>query len=171
MPALSLELKILPLDASTLAAAADLHAHAFAASAERGWSARELQQLLASSGAHGFFAASDTRICGFVLWRVVADEAELLTIAVTPDLRRRGIASLLLQKAVTSAAEGGGNSLFLEVAEDNVAALRLYAQAGFAPIGRRSRYYRRGTGQHADAVVMRRALTELDKSGDARPSG
>ncbi len=91
---------------------------------------------------------------GFVLARVAADEAEILTIAVLPEARRTGQGGRLLDAAVEATRQAGAAALFLEVASDNTAAIALYASRRFCPVGRRAHYY----GQDRDAVVLRRDL-------------
>lgn len=92
---------------------------------------------------------------GFILIRVVADEAEILTLAVHPEARRQGIAARLIEAAAGLAAAAGAATLFLEVADRNTAARALYTSTGFTQAGLRKRYYPDG----ADALVMRRPLT------------
>jgi ribosomal-protein-alanine N-acetyltransferase len=89
---------------------------------------------------------------GMILARVAADDAEVLTLAVTPEARRRGIGSALLRSAIERAAARGAAQMFLEVSVNNAAARALYAGNGFTDAGRRRRYYADGT----DALVMRR---------------
>lgn len=88
---------------------------------------------------------------GFVMWRRIADEAEILTLAVAPDQQRRGCARALLDAVIDELRREGARALFLEVDAGNRAALALYEGRGFARIARRKRYYRSG----ADALVMR----------------
>ena len=92
---------------------------------------------------------------GFVLARIAADEAEILTIAVAPARRRAGSGYALLLAAITTATRYGAKSMFLEVSLTNEAARALYGRMGFAQVGRRRRYYPDG----ADALVMRRDIT------------
>jgi ribosomal-protein-alanine N-acetyltransferase len=134
-----------PEDAPALAV---LHAAAFEA-AER-WDAAEIATLLAMPGAFGLHIPG----AGFVLARVAADEAEILTLAVIPQARRRGHAGALLAGAMAAALLRGAGTMFLEVSDRNAAARTLYARAGFAEAGRRRRYYADG----ADALVLQRAL-------------
>ena len=91
---------------------------------------------------------------GMLLARVAADEAEVLTLAVLPALRRQGLGRALLQAAMAEARRRGAASMTLEVAVDNVAARDLYTSAGFTQVGRRRRYYANG----ADALVLRVGL-------------
>jgi [ribosomal protein S18]-alanine N-acetyltransferase len=91
---------------------------------------------------------------GFILLRVMADEAEIVTLAVSPAARRQGIGDGLLRAAKDFAVRHGATRMFLEVAVGNTAALALYAKNGFCRVGRRRRYYANG----ADALVMRADL-------------
>ncbi len=100
---------------------------------------------------------------GFALARVIAGEAELLTLATDPDHRRRGIAADLLQRVEAAAAERGALDQFLEVAADNVAARALYAKAGYIQIGQRAGYYVRPGADPVDALVLAKALGTLDR--------
>ncbi len=133
--------------AETLAA---LHARAF----DKAWSAGELASLLQSPGAFALLAR-EIEPAGFVLARIAADEAEILTLAVLPEARRKGIAAALVRATAAAASAAGGRSLHLEVAEDNVAGRALYAKLGFEQTGRRRGYYASGS---ADALIMSRAL-------------
>jgi ribosomal-protein-alanine N-acetyltransferase len=121
------------------------HAQCF----ERSWDADEFAQLLDHPGAIAF-ASED----GFVLLRCAADEAEVLTLAVVPHARRRGLGAALARAACAEAAAIKVRRVFLEVAEDNVAACALYLRLGFAEVGRRTGYYAGGV----NAVVMSRHL-------------
>lgn len=130
------------IDPARLAA---LHAEAFAAP----WSESDFADLLSQAGV---FAVAEAD--GFILVRVVMDEAEILTLAVRPRARRAGLGGRLTGLGALRAAEAGAARLFLEVAEDNSAALALYAAAGFRPIGRRRAYYAAPDGGRRDALVL-----------------
>lgn len=138
--------------AADLPALATLHAQAFP---HEPWDAAALAGMLATPGTAALTAAGDD-MAGFVLLRVVLDEAEILTICVNEFMRRRGLGAALLQAARDAAAAAGATSLYLEAAADNVSALALYRGAGFAEVGRRRGYYRRGA-EKIDALVMRLA--------------
>lgn len=94
---------------------------------------------------------------GFALYRGVADEAELLLIAVHPAARRKGIGRLLLDDFVKAAAEDGASSVHLEVREGNPA-LAMYRRAGFGLAGRRRKYYKGSDGSEYDALTLVRKL-------------
>jgi ribosomal-protein-alanine N-acetyltransferase len=146
-----------PLGALDLDRAAVLHRQAFEPLGERPWTRRDMAELLASPGVAGLFVEVEGREGGFALWRTVADEAELLTIAVQSDRRRHGLGRALLAAVVGQARRGGAQCLFLEVGADNAPARSFYSQAGFVEVGRRPDYYRRHTG-FADALVLRLTL-------------
>lgn len=140
------------------ASRADVLAALHAACLEEAWSAADIGTLLRQPGV---FAAlvSDAAPVGFMLWRIAADEAEILSLGVLPAARRHGIATALLEAAVVSLLAAGVASLFLEVAEDNRAALAFYRAHGFGEVGRRSRYYRRTRGPDTDALVLKLTFT------------
>lgn len=91
-------------------------------------------------------------ICGFIAWHVILDEAELLSLAVDKDYRRRGIGKALLQASVMQWQASNVAHAFLEVREHNSPAQTLYAQCGFQLSGRRKRYYHH---PKEDALMMR----------------
>jgi ribosomal-protein-alanine N-acetyltransferase len=90
---------------------------------------------------------------GFSLVRSVADESELLLIAVAPGHRRRGVGRGLLNHFLESARAGGITRAHLEVRDGNPA-IHMYRHAGFAPIGRRRNYYRGEDGRQFDALTF-----------------
>jgi len=128
---------------------ADMHANAFAP--ERGWTAQEFEELLASD-----YTQLNSHRHGFALIRTIAGEAELLTLAVVPDHQRQGIADSLMHDWMRTAP---AEIAFLEVAADNTAAQALYVKHGFAKAGLRKAYYARPNGPPIDAVLMRASLT------------
>lgn len=132
------------MDAPALAA---LHARSF--TTPRPWTAAEFAELLASP-----LCFLLTEAQGFLLGRVIADEAELLTVAVAPEARRQGEGARLLAAFAQAAKARGATMAFLEVAENNAAARALYARAGWAQAGRRKGYYHSPEGDALDAVVM-----------------
>ncbi len=139
-----------PGDGAICAAAARLHAGSFAKS----WSAVEIAQLLAKPGG-GLFAdtgpepALDMR--GFVLFRHMASEAEILTLCVAGAHRRAGIGAGLVFAMLAYLLKNGINEIFLEVMAGNTAALELYGKCGFSKTGLRRNYY----GGGGDGVIMR----------------
>jgi ribosomal-protein-alanine N-acetyltransferase len=137
------------------AAMAALHAASF----DEPWGTGEFLALLDGPGAFAQLVREPGTgaVAGFILARAIADEAEVLTLAVDPAHRRAGAGRALVEAAAIVAAAAGARALFLEVASDNDAALALYRAAGFAEVGQRPAYYRRGAGA-VDALVLRRDL-------------
>jgi len=133
-----------------LPALAALHGAAFP---DDPWNADALRLLAFAPGAITLIAPG-----GFILLRVAADEAEVITLAVDPAWRRRGIGGRLLAAGLGRAAQAGAGTAFLEVAIDNIAALALYREAGFAEVGRRRNYYHRPEAGPVDALVLARPL-------------
>lgn len=91
---------------------------------------------------------------GFLLGRIIAGDAEILTLAVHPNRQRQGIASRLVRRFAKAAADQGASSMFLEVAQTNAPARALYASLGFSQTGRRPNYYRTPEGGRVDAILL-----------------
>jgi ribosomal-protein-alanine N-acetyltransferase len=138
----------------------DLLAELNAANLPEEWDAEFFAGVLENPGGFGFIAEANGAPTGFVLARAVANEAEILAIGVSALYRRNGIARRLLQAAGASAGDRGAQALFLEVADDNEAAGKLYESQGFRLAGRRKRYYSNGQ----DALLLR-ASVPLEPSG------
>ena len=135
---------------------AAIHAASFAYP----WLEADFEQLFVASGtlADGAIEAREEHLAGFVLSRIAAGEAEILTIAVAPEWRRRGVATSLLAPHLSGLTVIPVNRLFLEVEAENTAARALYASFGFEVVGERKAYYRTAGGPLAGALVMRRDL-------------
>lgn len=130
-------------------AMARIHRNCF--TVPRPWTSAEFAALLAGTGV---FMIAETQ--GFAIGRVIADEAEVLTLAVDPVARRRGIGRRLLAELMRESRARGAATIFLEVAETNAAALALYNAAGFTLSGRRKGYFRQSEGAAIDALVLSR---------------
>lgn len=140
-------------DADELAA---LHALAF----RHGWPTTEMEALIADPTVTTIVAREGRnpftrRPVGFVMVRAAADEAEVLTVAVAPAKRGRGIGRLMMDEMMRRLYFMRIASLFLEVDEGNGPALGLYKRLGFREVGHRANYYAGGT---ANALVMRADL-------------
>jgi [ribosomal protein S18]-alanine N-acetyltransferase len=113
----------------------------------------------------GILAAENQLLCrvaelkgvpaGFICFRVVSDEAEVLNLAVIPEARRQGLASRLLEEALREVAQQGAHRVFLEVRESNVPAIAFYARFGFSSSARRRGYY---ADPPDDALILSREL-------------
>jgi ribosomal-protein-alanine N-acetyltransferase len=122
---------------------------------DRPWSAVEFGQMLGHPGTHGFIALAERYTpLGFILARSVVDEAEILTMCVDPQHRGQKIAARLLAFIMTAYIGSGIDKIFLEVAQDNLAAIDLYQKCGFNAVGERPGYYRKQGKKAKKAIIM-----------------
>lgn len=117
------------------------------------WTRSQCAGILPMAGVTLTLAEDNDETLGFALARTIADEAELLLIAVNPECQRRGIGQSLLVNFIEQARNAGAEKLHLEV-RDNNPAVALYTAAGFVPAGRRRNYYRGADGTKHDAVTL-----------------
>jgi [ribosomal protein S18]-alanine N-acetyltransferase len=145
---------LVPLMQVHSAAAAALHVEGF----HRPWSDGEFRSLLSQENVFGFVALVEGRPkappAGFILARLAAGEAEILTVAVAKSFRRHGIGQRLVDETLRRLHAERAYSLFLEVDGSNIAAVRLYKRCGFKKVGERPAYYEGPEGKSA-ALVMR----------------
>jgi ribosomal-protein-alanine N-acetyltransferase len=137
-----------PGDAAHLAA---LHGASF----HRGWSEDEFERLLLDRSVVTHRVMIGRRPAGFIMSRIIAGEAEILSVAVAPARRGKGLARQMLNLHLRRLAALGTRTIFLEVDEGNVPARRLYQRAGFQAVGRREGYYADPAGKNAAALVLR----------------
>lgn len=150
LPDVSPALRLRASTQDDLATLASLHASCFA----QGWTAQSIGRLVATPGSFALLAEAGGTACGFVIVRVAADEAEILSIGVVPRARRLGTGRRLVSAGAEKALNMGAVRLFLEVASENEAARGLYAAAGFGETGLRRAYYREPGGGTDDALVL-----------------
>ena len=124
------------------------------------WTRRQVEDALMSGLCHYRVSCADfgdlvshSPPAGFYLSRHVAGEEELLLIAVAPANRRAGIGTALLKTFLQDAKQRDASRVFLEMREGNPAE-PLYLRCGFLPIGRRTNYYRNGSGSRLDAITF-----------------
>jgi ribosomal-protein-alanine N-acetyltransferase len=132
----------------------DIHTRCF----DYGWSEGVFADLLIKPHHRTYVFETDGEIVSFVVMTVVAGEGEILTIATDPNFQKQGLARMLLDQVIKTLKGEGAESLFLEVATDNPAALRLYEACGFKKTGRRKAYYSRKDKAPVDAHILRLAL-------------
>jgi [ribosomal protein S18]-alanine N-acetyltransferase len=119
------------------------------------WTRSQLAGILPMAGVSMILARETIggEILGFCLFRTVADESELLLLAVRPSHRRRGIGRRLLDGFLNRARSGGVMRAHLEVRDGNLA-ISMYRIAGFTPVGRRRNYYHAPDGNRFDAITL-----------------
>ena len=138
-------------------ALARVHADAFL----HGWGESEFERLLAERNTVCHVARGNGGtgpICGFVISRIVEDEAEILMVAVSRGEQDRGLARRMIARHLGRLAAHGARRVYLEVDEGNSPAIRLYTRAGFEQVGKRPGYYAEASKPPAAALIMRRNL-------------
>lgn len=149
----NVEYSVRPLKAVDGAAMAQLHTEGFS----RPWTDGEFQSLLGQGPVFGFMAhrlGKNIKPSGFILARLVAGEAEILTVVTAKNTRRSGIGHALVSSVLRHLHHVRAETVFLEVDEANSAAIVLYKRFGFAEVARRPSYYDTPQGKSA-ALVMR----------------
>lgn len=123
------------------------------------WTERNFHDALVS-GYLCLVARDHGAITGFAVARLLVDEAELLLIAVTPAVRRQGVALLLWIDMGERLRASGARTVHLEVRESNHSAQAFYRSRGFTQSGVRPNYYPNGThdSEREDAVLMKVSL-------------
>jgi len=131
---------------------AALHARLF----DPAWSTESITNSIEHPASASFIAqVREPRVlAGFVIGRIAADEAEILSIGVAPEWQRRGIGRSMVEGLARAARRAEVKRLFLEVANDNKPAVALYESLGFTPVGGRKGYYERAGGESADAIIL-----------------
>ena len=131
-----------------------------ATSLPQAWSPRALEAELRLAEARLWVAKEEARSIGFLAARRIVDEVHVLSVAVDPEQRRRGVARSLLAAVLQDETASGARTALLEVRASNVAACAFYASAGFVAVGRRSRYYANGE----DALLMTKDALLMTRS-------
>jgi len=129
------------------------------ASFHRGWGEGEFEAMLTERNTMIHRLRLGRKLVGFIVSRIGADEAEIVSVALDPNQRGRGFSRDLLLQHLGHLAGRGVRTVFLEVEENNQPARRLYERAGFATVGRRERYYLQPGGEQLNALLMRRDLS------------
>jgi len=144
--------RIDPLTTAAASRMAAIHASCFA----RAWDTLEFERLLGERGviADGLFLGPAAKPAGFVLSRIVLDEAEILTVAIEPEARGKGLSIPLLERHLDELSRRGTRTVHLEVEEGNHPAIALYRRFGFTETGRREGYYQKADGSRVAALTM-----------------
>ena len=121
------------------------------------WPAASVREVLEWQGVLGIASEVRGQIVGFLIARQVKEEAEVLNVAVTPEMRGRGEGGALLRTAVAELRKRRVGRIFLEVRESNAAGIAFYSRHSFSPVGRREGYYRDPVEA---AIVMEIRLSE-----------
>lgn len=119
------------------------------------WSAIALKNMFAPNSTNkASLILHDCEIIGFVIYSLVLDEAEIISIGIDPNFQKQGHARRLLAYEINLLKNLRIKKLFLEVSQHNIAARKLYESLGFVPIAKRKKYYKQADGAFADALVL-----------------
>ncbi len=132
--------------------------HALAFQGDGAWDAAAFSDLLNRPTTYGLGAFVGGEITSFVLIQVVADTAEILTLATHPKAERTGLATRLLNAFEHQIPVEGAQTWLLDVAADNHRAISFYQKLGFEIDGHRPGYYKRLEGKRIDAILMSKRL-------------
>ncbi len=154
----AIRVRLAPGGSADLDAVMDIMAAAFDPRFGEGWTRSQCAGILPLSGVVLMLARDDSGdVHGFSLLRTVADQAELLLLAVTPLAQRRGVGTSLLDHFIEHGRSTGARRLHLEVRDGNPA-VDMYQTFGFKAEGRRRKYYSGEDGSQHDALTMAREL-------------
>ena len=148
-------IRLVPGNSTDLTGVMTIMTAAFSPSFGEAWTRSQCAGILPMTGVSLVLARDhgSPQPLGFSLFRTIGDEAELLLLAVAPDCQGRGIGRLLLEEFVERARTAGAGRVHLEVRDGNPA-VGMYRRAGFAPAGRREKYYRGNDGRQYDAITL-----------------
>ena len=154
-PAMTQDVRVVPGTADHLDSVMEVMDGAFGDKFGEAWTRSQLSGILPMAGVFLVLAMTqpDNAVVGFSLFRTVADESELLLIAVLPGKQRRGIGRLLLDDFTERGRQEGLNRVHLEVRDGNPA-IGMYRAAGFSPVGRRRNYFHAADGLRYDAITL-----------------
>lgn len=154
-PAVAEDVRIVPGSSERMDEVMAVMDGAFGEAFGEAWTRSQLSGILPMAGVFLMLAIdrAENAVAGFSLFRTVADESELLLIAVMPGAQRRGIGRLLLDDFVERARAARLRRIHLEVRDGNPA-IAMYRAAGFSPVGRRRNYYHAVSGNRYDAITL-----------------
>lgn len=132
---------------------AELHKECFASA----WTIQDFNDLLQTEGTVAQIISEEDHPIGFCLYRILFEEAEILTLGILPVYRNRSAGETLLAQGTLELADKGAERVFLEVSEANPAAIQLYRKSGFQEISRRKNYYTE-ENKKSDALIMQKQL-------------
>jgi ribosomal-protein-alanine N-acetyltransferase len=124
------------------------------------WSRQSYLELAPLDSVRFFVVKKDNNVIGYMLYQMWFEEMELHTIAVSPDERRRGVSTMMLNHLLSDAKNRGIRRIFLQVRPSNEAAKGLYKKFGFETVGIRHRYYR---DNFEDAYIMKLELKKDER--------
>ncbi|MBY0292370.1 MAG: GNAT family N-acetyltransferase [Alphaproteobacteria bacterium] len=146
-----------PLTLKDCKKAAQLHQSAFF----KGWGESDFQEFLQNPLICGLKIEKNDELSGYILWREIGEEAEILTLVVASSFQRQGVGTYLLTTLCEYLVQKRITKLFLEVAEDNIHGKTFYIKNGFVFLNIRPQYYPRKENKFISAYTF---LKELYKN-------
>lgn len=131
-----------------------IHAASFEGLPEQSWSVGDFQEMFQIHGTFAYVINLQEQPMGFIMIRETIDEAEIITFCILPTWCNNGYAAYLLEWLIRKLQLQCFKRLFLEVRENNEAAIRVYNKCSFKIIGRRTGYYKNQNKGNIDALVM-----------------
>ena len=127
--------------------------HLLSGSLTRPWSESEYKILLSTDTIRFFYVEN-----GFLVGRLIGPDAEILNVIVHPKYRRLGKAKYLIGRFEEKAKEAGSSKCFLEVAESNSRANKLYQSLNYLSVGKRKNYYEFVDGRKDNASILTKEI-------------
>lgn len=121
------------------------------------WSLKNFQDSISAKHFFKLFFLNKT-IVGFIVARLIQNECEILNIGVTKSMRKKQVASKLMDALIGQCNNKNIKHIFLEVRTSNLEAISMYKKFDFNEIGIRPNYYLTKNG-HEDAIIMGRDLS------------
>jgi ribosomal-protein-alanine N-acetyltransferase len=149
---------IIPVTESSAAKLAAIHEECF----PNYWNTNDFTNFFSVANTFAALIANPDKSnapLGMMVWRIQHEQADIITLAIIPSHRRRGLARKLLHYALEHMKEAKVNNIFLDVENGNAPAIRLYETHDFAYVRRRRLYYRQKDGSYTDALVMSKKLS------------
>lgn len=130
---------------------AQIHSQSFVKS----WSETTFRDMFADSPQYsGWLICQDDQVAGFIICSQIVDEAEIITICISPSFQKQGFGAQLLNHQLDIFKQVQVKKLFLEVNEKNHAAIALYKKLGFEQTAMRKNYYKLADGTQANALIF-----------------
>lgn len=137
---------------------AEIHQKCFENTIEQTWNEKDFISIFSIKDTEAYIISVYDDPIGLALIRKTIDEAEIITFCILPKWSNNGYATHLLEWVINDLQQQSIKRLFLEVREDNQAAIRLYSKCSFTKIGRRKGYYNNHQKGQIDALVLQRQL-------------
>lgn len=140
-----------PASSEDMDAVAELEKQAFSDP----YSLKMLNDTMCTCSDTIYVARTSEEVAGYIIFQKAGDEGELLRVAVSSEMKRKGIGAKLVDAMINNFSESKVTDVFLEVRETNEAAIQLYKNKNFQIVATRKDYYRNPV---ENAIIMKRGL-------------